>query len=639
MVDPQQIWSSPNLPTLPNVAVKLLEISHSVDSDIDDVVDLIRQDPAISAQILKASNSSFFGFRSQVTNLHRAVSLLGTTVVSSLSLSFTLHNGTLRDGPLSTEFERYWMQSAIQAVTAETLSQQESHGISSEFFSLGLLLDLGRLAMLHTIPDAYLPVLQQQVTEQRMLCDVEQELLGFDHVTVGMELMERWHLPKTLIEAARHQHATLESLESLEASASEFAIHTAVLASATAEYFCGPHKGIALEWLTEFTNCRLHWKSSRLNSFLEVIRERVEQVGDLLSINTSEIADPCELITEANLQLAQLTLREHVASTQAEAHRDIVLQENESLRAQTLHDATTGAYNRRFFDETLNNEINRCRRNAEAVGIAFIDIDHFKHLNDTYGHQFGDVVLQCVTETLKRTLRNADTVARFGGDELVVLINQPSEKGLMRVAERLKDAVALTKIQFGNMTVNVTVSIGTTFTIPGRGERDVASNLVNAADKAMYESKKKGRNQVSYYPLLSEADRQFARDVQQRRFSRWLVQHNHFDVNTMARVLLKTDNTWQPIGTIGSKLGLLTAKQIEETLRVHYESDERFGEVALRLEYLTKSELQFLLAIQQEQPQVVQSTLVDVGLLDDKRATALLNEYLKQLSRAQSISK
>ena len=451
--------------------------------------------------------------------------------------------------------------------------------------------------------------------------------------------MERWNLPATLIEAARHQHITLESLKNLEPSASEFAIHTAALSSATAEYFCGPNKGIALEWLRELTSQCLGWQSSRLDSFLEIIRERVDQVGDLFSINTSEISDPCELITEANLQLAQLTLREHVASTQAEAHRDIVLQENESLRAQTLHDATTGAYNRRFFDETLNNEINRCRRNAEAVGIAFIDIDHFKHLNDTYGHQFGDVVLQCVTETLKRTLRNADTVARFGGDELVVLINQPSEKGLMRVAERLKDAVALAKIQFGNMAVNVTVSIGTTYTVPGRGERDVASNLVNAADKAMYESKKKGRNQVSHHPLLSEADRQFARDVQQRRFSRWLVQHNDFDVNTMARVLLKTENTWQAIGTISANLQLLTTEQIDETLRVHYESDERFGEVALRLGYLTENELQFLLAIQQEQPVSVQATLVDVGLLDEEPATALLKEYMQQLSRAQSILK
>ena len=638
MIDPQEIWSSPNLPTLPNVAIKLLELSSSVDSDIQDVVDLIRQDPAISAQVLKASNSSFFGFRSQVKSLHRAVSLLGTTVVSSLSLSFTLHSGAMQDGPLSEEFERYWMQSAIQAVTTETLSQQESQGISSEYFSLGLLLDLGRLAMLHTIPDEYIPVLRRQSEQQRLLCEVERERLGFDHVQVGVELMDRWNLPSSLIEAARHQHDTLESLASLEPSEQTFSIHASALASAMSDYFCGPHKGTSLEWLREFTQRCLGWRQERLESFLDDVRVRVDQVGDLLSINTAAVPDPCELITEANLQLAQLTLREHVASTQAAAHRDIVLQENESLRAQTLHDATTGAYNRRFFDETLNNEINRCRRNAEAVGIAFIDIDHFKHLNDTYGHQFGDVVLQYVTETLKRTLRDADTVARFGGDELVVLINQPSEKGLLRVAERLKDAVAITKIPFGNMTVNVTVSIGTTFAIPGRGERDVATNLVNAADKAMYESKKNGRNQVSYQPLISEADREFRRNVQQSRFSRWLAQNNHFDVNTMARVLLKTTNEWQKVGAICATLRLLTSEQINQVLNEHFESDERFGEAAVRLGYLKLTDLQFILAIQLEQPQSVKATLIEVGLGTEEHMGQLLNEYMAQLSQPQSMA-
>ena len=291
MVDPQKIWSSPNLPTLPNVAIKLLEVSSSMDSDIEDVVNLIRQDPAISAQLLKASNSSFFGFRSQVTSLHRAVSLLGTTVVSSLSLSFTLHGGAMQDGPLSEEFERYWMQSAIQAVTAETLSQQESQGISSEYFSLGLLLDLGRLAMLHTIPNEYMAVLQQQTEQQRLLCEVEQEVLGFDHVRVGVELMERWNLPGSLIEAARHQHATLEFLASLEPSEQTFSIHTAALASAMSDYFCGPHKGTTLEWLREFTKQCLSWRQERLDSLLEDIRERMDDVGDLLSINTSDIPD------------------------------------------------------------------------------------------------------------------------------------------------------------------------------------------------------------------------------------------------------------------------------------------------------------------------------------------------------------
>jgi hypothetical protein len=166
----------------------------------------------------------------------------------------------------------------------------------------------------------------------------------------------------------------------------------------------------------------------------------------------------------------------------------------------------------------------------------------------------------------------------------------------------------------------------------------VASNLVNAADKAMYESKKNGRNQVSYHALISEVDRQFARNVQQCRFSRWLVQGNHFDVNTMARILLKTSNEWQKIGAICATLRFLTSDQINEVLSTHFESDERFGETALRLGFLNSKELQFILAIQQEQPQSVKATLVEVGLSTEEEASQLLNAYMQQLPQSQSVS-
>ena len=116
MIDPSKIWSAPQLPTLPAVAVRLVELSKQPDLEIRDVIELIKADPAISAKILKSTNSSFFGFTSEVTSIDRAVPLLGTTMVTSLALSFSLTDMAMKTGSLVDHYQSYWTQSVIQGI-------------------------------------------------------------------------------------------------------------------------------------------------------------------------------------------------------------------------------------------------------------------------------------------------------------------------------------------------------------------------------------------------------------------------------------------------------------------------------------------------------------------------------------------
>ena len=109
MIDPTKIWSSSQLPTLPSVAIHLLELSKDPETEIRDVIEVIKTDPAISAKILKSTNSSFFGFNSKVTSIDRAVPLLGTTVVTSLALSFSLVDAAMTTGPMVEHYNAYWM--------------------------------------------------------------------------------------------------------------------------------------------------------------------------------------------------------------------------------------------------------------------------------------------------------------------------------------------------------------------------------------------------------------------------------------------------------------------------------------------------------------------------------------------------
>ena len=161
----------------------------------------------------------------------------------------------------------------------------------------------------------------------------------------------------------------------------------------------------------------------------------------------------------------------------------------EQLQSMAATDGLTMIANRRTFELTLEQEVSRARRTGDELSIVMLDIDHFKQLNDTHGHQAGDDVLRGVAALLKKHCRDFDTAARYGGEEFAVLLPGSSAPDALRIAERLRGVIA------GAETVApVTASLGTaTFTVDAIDE----ASLVRAADEALYESKRAGRNRVT----------------------------------------------------------------------------------------------------------------------------------------------
>jgi diguanylate cyclase (GGDEF)-like protein/PAS domain S-box-containing protein len=168
-------------------------------------------------------------------------------------------------------------------------------------------------------------------------------------------------------------------------------------------------------------------------------------------------------------------------------------QEIARLEDAALLDTVTGVGNRRFAELELDARIGALDRHGWALGVAFVDIDHFKAVNDTHGHAVGDAVLRLVAQTLKHALRSADTVARWGGEELVLLLADPGTGGLGGLCERLGRLVASAQVMHEGEPVKVTVSIGAT--LARAGER--AGDVVARADRLMYASKDTGRNRVT----------------------------------------------------------------------------------------------------------------------------------------------
>ena len=167
--------------------------------------------------------------------------------------------------------------------------------------------------------------------------------------------------------------------------------------------------------------------------------------------------------------------------------------ENE-LKHLATHDALTGLYNRNVLDQRLNVEIHRASRYNHAMSIFMLDVDHFKPINDTYGHGIGDTVLCNFAKVLESSIRNTDYAARYGGEEFVVILPETPLPKAEELAERLRNQVAEYPFPIGDdKDLNLTVSIGIA-TFPENAQ--TGQELLEVADSAMYAAKEAGRNQV-----------------------------------------------------------------------------------------------------------------------------------------------
>jgi diguanylate cyclase (GGDEF)-like protein len=156
-------------------------------------------------------------------------------------------------------------------------------------------------------------------------------------------------------------------------------------------------------------------------------------------------------------------------------------------------DPLTGLANRRFLEVTLLSRLNELQRFGWPFGVLFVDIDHFKDLNDRYGHEHGDRVLQMVARTLQSNTRLFDLAGRWGGEEFILVLANVDAAQLQSLAEKFRILVAGSHFKVGSDCVSVTISIGAT---PAQPE-DTLDALVNRADQLMYRSKREGRNRIT----------------------------------------------------------------------------------------------------------------------------------------------
>jgi diguanylate cyclase (GGDEF)-like protein len=157
-----------------------------------------------------------------------------------------------------------------------------------------------------------------------------------------------------------------------------------------------------------------------------------------------------------------------------------------------VKDGLTGIYNRRYLQKRMDEELHRCQRHKTTLSLIMFDIDFFKKVNDTYGHQCGDVVLQSVAGKIDSSIRTSDCFARYGGEEFCCLLPQTDLTGASTLAERFRKVIEEMAITCQKHNINITISLG----VAEFFDDDSIETLLRKADQALYQAKNSGRNRV-----------------------------------------------------------------------------------------------------------------------------------------------
>ena len=208
---------------------------------------------------------------------------------------------------------------------------------------------------------------------------------------------------------------------------------------------------------------------------------------------------PTAEFEEATLRRRSIGVAERVSLALAN------LKLQELLRNQSIRDPLTGLYNRRYLEESLNRELNRAKRTGRTVSVVMLDLDRFKHFNDTFGHQVGDILLKEVAGVIKSRVRAGDLACRYGGEEFSLILAEVDTEGAHRCVEGIRKAVRHLSLHHRGQTLGtVTVSAG----IAGcPAHADGSEGLIRAADEALYRAKKAGRNCVVIYEPLEASSK------------------------------------------------------------------------------------------------------------------------------------
>ncbi|MDZ7783980.1 MAG: GGDEF domain-containing protein [Halioglobus sp.] len=498
------VLDSAQLPSLPTVASRLLTLTAREDTTLAEVAELVSRDVALCTKILKVANSAFYSFPQQICSISQAVSMLGTSAVQSLVLSFSFMSMNRVAQGSRFRFDTFMERSLARASMAKLIAESLCLEDVEEVFIAGLLENLGELVMACTVPEQYDKVLDKIEGDPERSCEAEVAVFGMDHCFIGYEVAQHWSFPSRFTLPILHHHNP-RAYDGNDEKVRQF-VRIVYMSDLLVNilYTDNPERYHAR--FREEGAKLLGLTSEQMESILQSAHTAIDQAAVNFGLQVAHTRPVQEILQEANIRLSLLNLDyEQMNKQLIRAKLDLehltreLREKNELLQQMADLDGLTGIYNNRYFQQALDNELNRTIRHGYSMSLVLADIDHFKHFNDDYGHLVGDFVITEFSRLLAGNLRQYDTLARYGGEEFVIVLPETTLEQAAAVAEKLREIVEKAVFVHQGQSYRVTASFGVA-SVSGSDELVPQNNdLIKMADDALYVAKDKGRNCVSVH--------------------------------------------------------------------------------------------------------------------------------------------
>ncbi|MYL24354.1 sensor domain-containing diguanylate cyclase [Vreelandella massiliensis] len=476
-----------SLPSMPAAVGRVLSVARQPDAGLADFARAIENDPALTLRLLSLANSAFYSrHQMKLHTCYEAVSRIGLDATLAAVMSF----GLSRTGHQSSHLALLWQRATVAALAARYLAQQLCPVQSGTLFTMALLQDIGVLALDSIAPQEAERLYANVVTDHSALEIEEATLFGSNHAVVGAWLAQRWGVPEHLVSGIEQSHGSLAQIP--------VDLLCLRLSGPIADAWLSPSPAKALVNLVYQFKLVDGAESISIHQLLNDIQNQLPAMASLLDVTAPPQHDNEQMLQEAQQHLFKQTLTLSARLDEQQNEMDALRKRQDDLEALSRQDALTGLANRPWLEEQLQQRFTLCQAQTRTMSIVFIDLDHFKDLNDEYGHQVGDRVLERFGTLLNATIREGDLAGRYGGEEFLVILPDENAAGARVMVERLLKRLAEEPvIHVQGKPLYVSASVG----IASHAEGAFANirELIDAADQCMYGVKRSGRSGVAIY--------------------------------------------------------------------------------------------------------------------------------------------
>ncbi|MEL7239200.1 MAG: diguanylate cyclase, partial [Planctomycetota bacterium] len=397
----------------------------------------------------------------------------------------------------------YWKRSIYSACAAREAAEMLKLANPDEMFLCGLLGDIGML-VLDTVLGKQYGLVFKEAENHEVLRVAEYDTLETTHAEAGAYLLESWDLPESIVVPIR-RHCDPDEVEPGRHRQLAFTI---ALAQRCADVYMGDDPVNAIPDVRNRMNAIIAdggmplTDDSSADLLLQRVGEQAADTADLFDLVVPKI--PYEqVLVEANEALVHINIQaQQKANSLVQQAADLefaFFEREEELKEKATTDALTGLKNRAEFDRFLRDAMEKSVRYDEPLAMVLIDLDEFKSVNDTYGHQAGDAVLRRVARLLHNMKRTGDLAARYGGEEMALVLPGTDRATAAAMAETFRRALQADSIDIGEKSLDITASFGVAAYEPPDDRLADVDKLVGTTDKALYFAKTNGRNRVKIF--------------------------------------------------------------------------------------------------------------------------------------------